>query len=56
MVILLKTKLSVAEPGSPGNEDSLLKIVSSDSIQPVRKSGMVVLVYDSVDKKKTLGK
>ena len=28
------------------------EIVSTFAIQPVRKSGMVVLVYDSVDKKK----
>jgi hypothetical protein len=50
--------LSVEEPETPETVSweyrQPTKIVSTFTIQSVRKSGMVVLVYDSVDKKKNL--
>jgi hypothetical protein len=62
MVKKLKTKRRrLIEPLSSWGvtiriKDDLLKIEDTFAMQSVRKSGMVVLVYDSVDKMKKLGK
>jgi hypothetical protein len=44
------------KPGSPDYEKGSFLKTEDFSIQPVRKSGIVVPVYDSVDKNKILGK